>query len=36
MPRDLQQSIIYLTYNNVRQRAYAFLLGWIALAALWV
>jgi len=29
------QSTIHLTYNNVRHRAYAFLLGWIALAAVW-
>jgi hypothetical protein len=29
------QSTIHLTYNNVRHRAYAFLAGWIALAALW-
>jgi hypothetical protein len=32
----IAQSGIHLTYNNVRHRAYAFLLGWIALAALWV
>ncbi len=29
------QSAIHLTYNNVRHRAYAFLLGWVALAVLW-
>jgi hypothetical protein len=32
----ITQSTIHLTYNNVRHRAYAFLLGWIALTALWV
>lgn len=31
----IAQSTIHLTYNNVRHRAYAFLLGWIALAVLW-
>jgi hypothetical protein len=32
----IAQSTIHLSYNNVRHRAYAFLLGWIALGALWV
>ncbi|MSO96818.1 MAG: hypothetical protein EXR11_01165 [Rhodospirillaceae bacterium] len=32
----LAQSAIHLTYNNVRHRAYAFFLGWIALTVLWV
>jgi hypothetical protein len=31
----IAQSTIHLTFNNVRYRAYAFLLGWIALIALW-
>jgi hypothetical protein len=30
------QSLIHLTYNNVRQRALAFVIGWIALTAMWV
>lgn len=30
------QSVIHLSYNNVRHRAFAFLAGWIALVALWV
>ncbi len=29
------QSVIHLSYNNVRHRALAFVLGWIALAVLW-
>jgi hypothetical protein len=31
----IAQSAIHLTYNNVRHRAYAFFVGWIALATLW-
>ncbi len=30
------QSFIHLTYNNVRQRALAFVIGWIALLVMWV
>ncbi len=30
------QSMIHLTTNNIRQRALAFVLGWVALTALWV
>lgn len=30
------QSVIHLSYNNVRHRAIAFSLGWLALIALWV
>lgn len=32
----LAQSTIHLTYNNVRHRALAFVVGWCALAALWL
>ncbi len=32
----IAQSTIHLTYNNVRHRAYAFLLGWLAMTALWI
>jgi hypothetical protein len=30
------QSVVHLTYNNVRHRALAFVIGWVAIAAMWV
>ncbi|MBL8643190.1 MAG: MAPEG family protein [Rhodospirillaceae bacterium] len=32
----LAQSIVHLSYNNVRHRALAFVVGWLALTAMWV